>query len=39
MWERTPGAWEDLELELHAAGVTPAEIEAGARRLLAEAAC
>lgn len=32
-----PQDWETLEAELHAAGVTPAEIEAGARRLLAEA--
>ncbi len=28
--------WESLERELHAAGVSPEEIEAGARRLLAE---
>jgi hypothetical protein len=30
-------AAEDLERELHAAGVSPEEIEAGARRLLAQA--
>jgi hypothetical protein len=35
MPKRTPLDWEDLERELHAAGVSPAEIEAGARRLLA----
>jgi hypothetical protein len=29
--------WENLEQELHSAGVDPAEVEAGARRLLAEA--
>ncbi|MGN9841093.1 helix-turn-helix domain-containing protein [Nonomuraea sp. H19] len=37
MPKRTPGDWEDLERELHGAGVVPSEIEAGARRLLAEA--
>src|SRR5208282_3803972 len=33
MPERTPLDWADLERELHAAGVSPEEIEAGARRL------
>jgi ribosome-binding protein aMBF1 (putative translation factor) len=37
MPKRAPQDWETLEQELHAAGVSPAEIEAGARRLLAEA--
>ena len=37
MPKRTPQDWETLERELHAAGVSQAEIEAGARRLLAEA--
>ena len=37
MPKRTPLNWEDLERELHAAGVPPSEIEAGARRLLAQA--
>lgn len=37
MPKRTPLDWEDLEHDLHAAGVTPAEIEAGARQLLAQA--
>ena len=37
MPRRTPLDWEDLERELHAAGVSPAEIEAGARKLLAQA--
>jgi ribosome-binding protein aMBF1 (putative translation factor) len=37
MPKRTPLDWEDLERELHAAGVSPSEIEAGARRLLAQA--
>ena len=37
MPNRTPLDWEDLERELHAAGVSPEEIEAGARRLLAQA--
>jgi hypothetical protein len=35
MPKRTPEDWENLERELRAAGVAPAEIEAGARRLLA----
>jgi hypothetical protein len=37
MLKRIPQDWEALEQELHAAGVSQAEIEAGARRLLAEA--
>jgi ribosome-binding protein aMBF1 (putative translation factor) len=37
MPKRTPQDWETLERELHAAGVSPAEIEAGARELLARA--
>jgi hypothetical protein len=37
MPKRAPQDWETLERELHAAGVSEAEIEAGARRLLAEA--
>lgn len=37
MPKRTPLDWEDLERELHAAGVSPDEIEAGARELLARA--
>ena len=37
MPKRTSLDWEDLEHELHAAGVSPSEIEAGARRLLAQA--
>jgi hypothetical protein len=37
MPKRTPLDWEDLERDLHAAGVSPEEIEAGARRLLAQA--
>jgi len=37
MPKRAPQDWEILERELHAAGVSQAEIEAGARRLLAEA--
>lgn len=37
MPKRTPRDWEDLERDLHAAGVTPQEIEAGARDLLAQA--
>ena len=36
MPKRTPQDWEPLEQELHAAGVTAEEIQAGARRLLAE---
>jgi predicted XRE-type DNA-binding protein len=35
--KRTPLDWADLEQELHAAGVSPQEIEAGARQLLAQA--
>ena len=35
--EDDPQDWETLEQELHAAGVSPAETEAGARRLLAKA--
>ena len=37
MPNRTPGTGKDLERELHAAGVFPEEIEAGARHLLAQA--
>jgi ribosome-binding protein aMBF1 (putative translation factor) len=37
MSKRIARDWEDLEQELHAAGVSPEEIEAGARALLAEA--
>jgi ribosome-binding protein aMBF1 (putative translation factor) len=37
MPKRTPQDWETLERELHAAGGSPAEIEAGARELLARA--
>jgi DNA-binding XRE family transcriptional regulator len=37
MPKRTPQEWETLEGELHAAGVSPEEIEAGARMLLAQA--
>ncbi len=37
MAKRTPQDWETLERELHAAGVPPEEIEAGARTLLARA--
>ena len=36
MPKRTPQDWEPLEQELHAAGVSAEEIQAGARRLLAE---
>lgn len=36
MRRKTPQDWESLEQELYAAGVAPAEVEAGARRLLAE---
>ena len=36
MPKRTPQDWEPLEEELHAAGVSAEEIQAGARRLLAE---
>ena len=37
MPRRTPQDWETLERGLHAAGISPAEIEAGARGLLARA--
>src|ERR1700730_12575392 len=37
MPKRIPLDWEDLERELHAAGVSPEEIETGARRLLGHA--
>ena len=37
MAKRTPQDWESLEQELHAAGVSPDEIEPGARMLLAQA--
>jgi DNA-binding XRE family transcriptional regulator len=37
MPKRIPQDWEDLERELHAAGVSPDEIEAGARELPARA--
>ncbi len=37
MPKRTPIDWEDLEHELHVAGVSPEEIEAGAREMLARA--
>lgn len=33
----TPQDWETLEQELHAAGVSPEEIQAGAQALLAQA--
>src|SRR6266568_3346499 len=36
MPKRTPQDWEPLEEELHAAGVPAEEIQAGARRQLAE---
>ncbi len=36
MSRRIPQDWEALERELHAAGVSPAEVRAGTRRLLAE---
>jgi ribosome-binding protein aMBF1 (putative translation factor) len=36
MPKRTPQDWEPLEQELYAAGVSAEEIQAGARRLLAE---
>ena len=36
MPKRTPRDWELLDEEFHTAGVTPEEIQAGARRLLAE---
>jgi ribosome-binding protein aMBF1 (putative translation factor) len=37
MPKRTPQDWDTLERELHAAGVSAKEIEAGARALLAQA--
>lgn len=37
MPKKTPQSWDDLEQQLYAAGVDPAEVAAGARRLLAEA--
>jgi hypothetical protein len=37
MPQRAPLDWEDLERELHAAGVSAEEIETGARQLLAQA--
>ena len=37
MPKRIPQDWETLERELHAAGVSAEEIEAGARLLLAQA--
>ncbi|MFI7451096.1 helix-turn-helix domain-containing protein [Nonomuraea sp. NPDC049714] len=37
MPKRAPRDWGDLERQLHAAGVSPSVIEAGARKLLAEA--
>jgi len=37
MPKHSPLDWEDLERELHAAGVSPEEIDAGARQLLAQA--
>jgi DNA-binding XRE family transcriptional regulator len=37
MAKRTPQDWETLERELHAAGVSPEEIQAGAQALLAQA--
>ncbi|GGP89560.1 hypothetical protein [Streptomyces roseolilacinus] len=37
MPRKTAQGWETLERELYAAGVEPAEVEAGSRRLLAEA--
>lgn len=37
MAKRTPRDWEELERELHAAGISADEIEAGARKLLAAA--
>lgn len=35
--KRTARDWDELERELHMAGVSPEEIEAGARQLLATA--
>lgn len=37
MPKKVPQDWEDLEQQLYDAGVDPAEVAAGARRLLAEA--
>lgn len=37
MPKHTPQDWEILEQELYDAGVSPSEVEAGVRRLLAEA--
>ena len=37
MPKREPVDWEYLEHDLHAAGVSPDEIQAGARQLLAQA--
>lgn len=37
MPKKAPQDWETLEQELYSAGVEPAEVEAGSRRLLAEA--
>ena len=37
MAKRTPQDWETLKRELHSAGVSPEEIEARARALLAQA--
>lgn len=37
MPKREPLDWEDLEQDLHAAGVNPEEIQVGARLLLAQA--
>ncbi|GAQ58974.1 hypothetical protein [Streptomyces acidiscabies] len=37
MAKKAPQDWEGLEQELYSAGVDPAGVEAGARRLLAEA--
>jgi len=37
MPKREPGDWEDLVQNLYAAGVSPEEIQAGARDLLAQA--
>jgi hypothetical protein len=37
MPKKTPQDWETLERQLYAAGVDPADVKAGARRLLVEA--
>lgn len=37
MPKKTPQDWESLEEQLYAAGADPAEVQAGTRRLLAEA--